>query len=61
MTIIERMAKQDDNPCMLCTYEGFCEPEIRKRCSLNKRWREFRHEVYKEHLAWCVKMISFRE
>ncbi len=61
MNIIEKTAKQEDNPCMVCNYEGFCPTDIRKSCSLNKKWRDFRHEAYKEHLAWCVKMLSFKE
>lgn len=61
MTLIERMAKQEDNPCLLCKYGGFCSSEIRRKCLLNKKWRDFRHQAYKQHIAWCVKMMSFKE
>lgn len=65
MTLIERMAKQDDKPCLLCCYEDFCSseitPEIRKNCSLNRKWRDFRKEAYKDYLKWCSKALEFKE
>ena len=61
MNLIEKTAKQEDNPCLLCTYKCLCPPEVRTKCNLTKKWREFRHEAYREHLAWCVKMLSFKK
>lgn len=61
MTLIERMAKQEDNHCLLCMYKCLCPPEVRRKCNLTRKWREFRQEAYKEHLTWCIKMLSFKE
>ena len=61
MTLIEKMAKQDDNPCLLCKHKCLCEPQVRRKCKLTKKWREFRSEAYKQHIAWCVKMMRFKD
>ena len=60
MTLIERMAKQSARPCMNCKYNECCKGN-NSTCPALKKWRDFRHQAYKQHITWCVKMMSFRE
>ena len=61
MTLIERMAKQGAVPFETCNNKEFCNVNVRRYCKAMKVWRDFRYQAYKQHIAWCVKMLSFKE
>lgn len=60
MTLIEKRARQETRPCMYCKYNEICKG-TNNTCPMLIKWRNFRKEAYKQHLKWCIKVMSWKD